>query len=68
MSNLFSLLRGKRHCRALFTTVLVCVDHDNLNTEDLGALDLLYYSPIDVDRGVLVPPIPVLPPSGRQQT
>ena len=30
MSNLFSLLRGKRFCSALFTTVLVCLDHDSL--------------------------------------
>ena len=28
MPNLFSLLRGNRRCLALFTTVLVCVDHD----------------------------------------
>uniref|UniRef100_A0A4W5KNC9 Clusterin n=1 Tax=Hucho hucho TaxID=62062 RepID=A0A4W5KNC9_9TELE len=31
MPNLFSLLRGNRHCRALFTTFLVCLDHENLN-------------------------------------
>ena len=30
MPNLFSLLWGKRRCRALFTTVLVCLDHDRL--------------------------------------
>ena len=30
MPNLFSLLRGKRCWRALFTTVLVCLDHDSL--------------------------------------
>ena len=30
MSNLFSLLRGNRCCCALFTTVLVCLDHDSL--------------------------------------
>jgi hypothetical protein len=27
MPNLFSFLRGKRHCRVLFTNMLVCVDH-----------------------------------------
>uniref|UniRef100_A0A673VM05 Clusterin n=1 Tax=Salmo trutta TaxID=8032 RepID=A0A673VM05_SALTR len=30
MPNLFSLLRGNRRCRALFTTFLVCLDHDSL--------------------------------------
>ena len=30
MSNLSSLLREKRCCRALFTTVLMCLDHDSL--------------------------------------
>ena len=30
MPNLFSLLQGKRCCHALFTTVLVCLDHDSL--------------------------------------
>jgi hypothetical protein len=30
IANLFSLLRWKRCCRALFTTVLVCLDHDSL--------------------------------------
>ena len=29
MPNLLSLLRRNRHCRALFTTVLVCLDHDS---------------------------------------
>ena len=29
-ANLFSLLRGNRFCRALFTTVLVCLDRDSL--------------------------------------
>ena len=27
MPNLFRLLGGKRHCHALFMTVLVCLDH-----------------------------------------
>ena len=36
---------GKRRCRA-FTTVLVCVDHEN--------------SPVNVDGGVLGPPFPVV--------
>ena len=30
MLNLFSLLRGNRHCYALFMTVLVCLDRDSL--------------------------------------
>jgi hypothetical protein len=30
MSNLFSPLRGNRFCRALFTTVLVCLDYVSL--------------------------------------
>ena len=30
MPYLFSLLRGNRFCRALFTTVLVCLDHVHL--------------------------------------
>ena len=30
MPNLFCLLRGNRFCRALFTTVLVCLDHVSL--------------------------------------
>ena len=30
MPNLFSLLRGNRFCRALFTTVLVSLDHVSL--------------------------------------
>uniref|UniRef100_A0A4W5KNB5 Clusterin n=1 Tax=Hucho hucho TaxID=62062 RepID=A0A4W5KNB5_9TELE len=38
MPNLFSLLRGNRHCRALFTTFLVCLDHENLNLSTLHAL------------------------------
>ena len=29
MPNIFSLLTGKRYCHALFTTVLVCLDHDS---------------------------------------
>ena len=28
MQNIFSLLRGKRCCHALFTTVLMCVNYD----------------------------------------
>ena len=28
MPSFFSLLTGKRHCLALFPTVLVCLDHD----------------------------------------
>ena len=30
MTNIFSLLMGNRFCRALFMTVLVCLDHVSL--------------------------------------
>ena len=61
MPNLFSLLRGNRLCRALFTTVLVCFDHVSLlDTKELEALNLLHYSPIDENGGVLGPPFPVV--------
>ena len=46
MQNIFSLLRGKRCCRALFTTVLVCLDHDSLLE-----LDPFCYNPVDVNVG-----------------
>ena len=32
----------------------------DVDTEELEALDLLHYSPVDVDGGVLGPPIPVV--------
>jgi hypothetical protein len=47
-----SLLRGKMFCRALFTIVLVCLDHDRLLmmwTPRKLTLDSLHYSPIDVN-------------------
>jgi hypothetical protein len=50
MPNLFSLLRGKRRCSALLTTVPVCVDHVKSLVKEL---DQFYNSTIDVDAGVL---------------
>ena len=55
MPNLFSLLRGNRRCRALFTTFLVCLDHEfvaDVDTKELEALNLLHYNPVD-ENGVL---------------
>ena len=64
MTNLFSLLRWKRRCSILFTTVWVCVKNvisfSDVDAEKLDALDLLHCSPIDVDGGVLVPLFPVV--------
>ena len=44
--------------------LLVCVDHDKslvmLDTEELEALDPLHYSPVDVNRGLLGPPFPIV--------
>jgi hypothetical protein len=64
MPNLFSLLRGRRRYRAFFTTMLLCVDHVNyrsdVDSKDPEALDLLHYSPVDVDGGVLGPLFPVI--------
>ena len=64
MLNLFSHLRGKRRCRALFTTVLVCWDHDRfLVMWTLGNLKLskpLHNMSIDVNRGMLGSPFPVV--------
>jgi hypothetical protein len=54
--NLFSLLRGKRHCCALFTSFLSDVD-----TKELEALDPLHHSPINVNWAVLgLPLFPVV--------
>jgi hypothetical protein len=53
MPNLFSLLRGKRCCCALFTTVLVCLDHDRSLVE-LEALDPLHYSHYNVVHNKLL--------------
>ena len=64
MPNLFSVLRGNRFCRALFTTVLVYLDHANfvgdVNTKELEALSLLKCSPIDENGGMLSPLFPVV--------
>ena len=64
MPNLFSLLSWNRFCRALFTTVLVCLDHvsllGNVDTKELEALNLLHYKPIDENGGVLGPLFPVV--------
>ena len=52
MPNLFRLLRGKRCCRALFMIVLVCLDHEfvgDVDTKEFEALNLLLYSPVDVN-------------------
>ena len=64
MLNLFSLLRGNRFCRALFTTVLACLDHVSLlvmwTPRTLEALNLLHYSSVDENGGVLGPLFPVV--------
>ena len=64
MPNLFSLLRGNRFCRALFTTVVVCLDHVSLfvmwTAIKLEALNLLHCSPVVENGGVLGPLIPVV--------
>ena len=64
MPNLFSLLRGKRCCRALFTTVLVCLDHDSfigdVDTKELETLDPLHCSPVNVNGGLFGPAIPTV--------
>ena len=64
MPNLFSFLRGKRHSRASFKTVLVCLDHDkfdsNVDTNELTALDPLHYSSVDVNGCLFGPPFPVV--------
>ena len=63
MPHLFSLLRGNRFCGALFMTVLVCLDHVSLfsdvGAKELEAVDLLHYSPVIENGGVLGPPFPV---------
>ena len=64
MPNLFSFLRGNRRCRALFTTVLVCFYHSSLlvdvDTKEFEALNLLHYSPVDENGGVLGSPFTVV--------
>ena len=51
----YFLLCGKRHCRTLFTTVLVCLDHDSLLvmwTPRNLTLNPLHYSPVGVNGGM----------------
>ena len=62
MPNLFSLRRGNRFCRALFSTVLVCFHHDSLLVmwTPRNPLNPLHYSPVDVNGGLFGPPFPVL--------
>jgi hypothetical protein len=62
MTNLFSLPRGKRSCCALFKTVLVCVDHVKslVMWTQRNMRNPLYFSPVDVNGGVLSPPFPVV--------
>jgi hypothetical protein len=61
MLNLFSFLRGNRFCHALFTTVLVCLDHvGDVDTKELEALNLLHCIPVDENRGVLGPLFPLV--------
>ena len=61
MPNLFSLLRGNRFCPALFTTILVYLDHvGDVDAKELEALNLLHYSPVDENEGMLSPPFPVV--------
>ena len=62
MANIFSLLRRNRSCRALVTTVLVCLDHDSLlvmwKPRNLVS-SLLHYSPVD-ENGVELNPFYVV--------
>ena len=58
------LLRGKRFCCALFTTVLVCLDHDSLlvmwTPRGLKLSTRSTYGPVDVNGGVFGPSFPVV--------
>ena len=63
MPNLFSLLSRKRFCRALFDCLGVlgpCYFVGDVDAKELEALNLLNYSPIDENGGVLGPPFPVV--------
>ena len=63
MPNIFSLLRENRFCGTLFMTVLVCLDHVSLLvmwTPRNLKLNLLHYSPVDENGGVLGPLFPVV--------
>ena len=54
----FSLLMGKRCCRTLFMTVLLCLDHEfvgDVDTKELETLDPIHYSPVDVNWGRVRP-------------
>ena len=64
MPNLFSVLRGKMHCRGVCTTMWGCVDHVNsLVVWTLRNLKLSTHSTIALLMwmgGVLTPPFPVV--------
>ena len=65
MPNLFPLLRGGERCfHALFTTILVCFDHDSLfgdvDTKELEALDPLHFRPVNFNGDLFSPPFPVV--------
>ena len=62
MPNIFSLLRRSRFCRALFTIVVVCwtMFVGDVEAKELEALNLLHYSSVDENGGVLGPTFPVV--------
>ena len=47
-------------CRALFTTVLVCLDHDRSLSKELETLDPLHYGPVDINGSLFGPAFPVV--------
>jgi hypothetical protein len=59
MPNLFSLLREKMFCHALFTTVLVCFDYGR-SLVISQTLNPLHYSPVDVNGCLFSQPFPVV--------
>jgi hypothetical protein len=63
MTNIFSLLRGYRHCCALFTTVLVCLDHDSLLvmwTPGNLKISIRSTTALSMNGGVSSPPFPIV--------
>ena len=60
MPNLFSFLRGNRLCRALFTTVLGCLDQSSLLLMWTPRNLKLSTSPVDENGDVLGAPFPVV--------
>ena len=60
----FPTPEGKRCCRALFTTVWVCVDHVNSSVmwipRNLKLSTLSPVAPKNVDGGMLARPFPVV--------